>query len=90
MIERRRCYGFVTRRAYSSSSGSIWGGLTGPGPSQHASFGGSTSSSGTTSWQERVPVIRVRRELLYSCKHCAARWSEVQVEEFEDFDIDRP
>jgi hypothetical protein len=50
---------------------------------------GSVSSSGGTSWQERVPVIRTTYGLRYRCRYCGERWEEERVEQVEDFDIER-
>jgi hypothetical protein len=91
LVERKKCFGLVTRRRYTSSSGSV----SLPGTSwQPDGLGrqvdsGSSTSSGTPSWQERVPVIRATYRVTYQCKHCAFRWSKLEVEQVEDFDIER-
>jgi hypothetical protein len=91
VIEVEKCYGLVTRTAYTSTSGSV--SLSGNdwrcGSTGHQTYSGSTHSSGSTSWQERVPVIRTTFLLTYECKFCHARWAEEKVEQVEDFDIDR-
>jgi hypothetical protein len=79
--ERKKCYGLVTRYAHSSSSGYV------SGTSGHQ--GAWVSGSGTTRWQERVPVIRTTCELHYRCRYCHHCWWKEKVEVVEDFDIDR-
>jgi DNA-directed RNA polymerase subunit RPC12/RpoP len=88
ILERKKCYGLVTRYASSSSSGFVGGTSYGPGgyTTYHS---GSVSSSGGTNWQERVPVIRTTYELRYRCRYCGGRWEEERVEQVEDFDIER-
>jgi hypothetical protein len=88
-VERKKCYGLVTRRAYTRSSGSVSGAAHHWGQTDYQTFNGSTSSSGTTSWQERVPVVRTTYLLTYKCRYCQARWDRTQVEEVEDFEMDR-
>src|SRR5262245_19417517 len=59
VLERRKCYGLVTRRADSKGSGS-W---SGPGNNS-----GSFSTSGETSWQERVPIVQTTVRIYYKCR----------------------
>lgn len=89
VLDEKKCYGLVTRRAYSSSSGSISGSSHHWGQADYQNISGNTHSSGSTSWQERVPVIRTTYQLIYECKFCDARWTRERVEEVEDFDIGR-
>jgi DNA-directed RNA polymerase subunit RPC12/RpoP len=88
IIGRKKCYGLVTRYAHTRSigwtSGTKW--HTGGHPT---SYGGPVSSSGTTSWQERVPVIRTTYGELYRCKYCLAEFVRERIKEVEDFDIER-
>lgn len=79
ILKQERCYGLVTRTAHSSSSGSYYG-------NRSSSDGGTVFSSGATSWQERVPVIRTTYELQYECRYCQARWTRNVEKEVEDFD----
>jgi hypothetical protein len=78
VIERKKCYGLVTRSAHSSSTGSVSG--------SGGRSGGTVHSSGTTTWQERVPVIRTTYEVYYRCKYCDFRWTVERVEQEEDFE----
>jgi hypothetical protein len=89
IIEQKKCYGLVTRHAHSSSSGWISGTSSHTGSIHHTSHGGTVHSSGTTSWNERVPVIRTTYLMHYQCKYCQASWTEEKVEQVEDFDIER-
>lgn len=74
---RRRCYGLVTRRAYSSGGAYI------PGDSRHRSQ--YVSTHGSMSWQERVPVIRTVWQHLHECRAFGFREVRESVEEVEDF-----
>jgi hypothetical protein len=85
-LEKKRCYGLVTRYAHSSSTGWISGTSRHSGSIHDTSHDGIVHSSGTTSWQERVPVIRTTYELHYECKYCQAHWTKVRVEQVEDFE----
>jgi hypothetical protein len=76
----------VTRTSHSSSTGWILGAGSHSGSLGQTAHGGTINSSGTTRWQERVPVIRRVYELRYQCKHCQARWTKERVHEEEDFD----
>jgi hypothetical protein len=80
LIERIQCYGLVTRTAHTHTSGSYSGSSSGSG-FHH----GSTSSSGTTRWKERVPVVRSTYQHHYCCKVCNHRWTRTEVVEVEDF-----
>jgi hypothetical protein len=88
-VEQKKCYGLVTRRAYTSSSGSVSGTSHHLGELDYQTLNGSTSSSGTTNWKERVPVIRTTYLLTYRCRYCHTCWERTEVKEVEDFDIDR-
>lgn len=83
VIAESKCYGLVTRRARSSSSGFalIFG--------NHDTYSVPSHSSSSTSWKERVPVIRTTYLLSYECKFCRSCWTREKVEEVEDFDIER-
>ncbi len=89
IVEQKKCYGLVSRSAYSRSSGSISGTTSHSGSVDHCSISGTTHSSGSTSWEERVPVIRTTYLMYYKCKYCYAKWTEEKVKEVEDFDIER-
>jgi hypothetical protein len=89
IIEQKKCYGLVTRRAHSSSTGWAFGTSHHSGSRHHRSYGGPVYASRTTSWQERVPVIRTTSEWLYWCKYCRFQWEEEEVRDVEDFDIER-
>jgi hypothetical protein len=89
LIERKKCFGLVTRRSYSSSSGCVHGSRWQPGSLGNQPVNGSSSPCGTTTWVERVPVIRLTSRLKYRCRHCAFRWSEIDIKEIEDFDVER-
>jgi hypothetical protein len=73
VIATKRCYGLVTR--YSNSSFDAW-----------SKSGDSTHGYGSSSWKERVPVIRELVERWYKCRHCHAKWTEEEEVEREDFD----
>jgi hypothetical protein len=85
-VEQKKCYGLVTRYAHSSFSGRLSGLSSHSGSIHHTSHDGTVYSSGTTSWKERVPVVRTTYELGYECKHCQAQWVRYQVVEVEDFE----
>lgn len=85
VAERKECYGLVTRSAWSTSGGSYTGSSYTPGH-MPTSYSGSDSSSGSTSWEERVPVIRTTYRLHYECCHCLHLWEGKRVEQVEDFD----
>jgi hypothetical protein len=89
ITEQKKCYGLVTRSSYSSSSGWISGTSSYSGSCHHTSHGGTVHSSGSTSWQERVPIIRTTYMRYYQCKFCEASWTEEEEVEDEDFDIER-
>jgi hypothetical protein len=93
IVEQKKCYGLVTRTAHTSSSGTISGTCSHSGSFHHTGndgrIHGTTHSSGSTSWEERVPVIRTTYDYYYACKHCRVRWTEEKVNEVEDFDIER-
>lgn len=75
-IGRKKCFGLVTRRSNSIGLGVL-------------SSGDRTSTLGTsglTSWEERVPVIRTTYRLHWKCDHCGEKWTTREVEEAEDFD----
>ena len=76
--ERKRCYGLVTRRAWTS----FWGSSRISGSSDSVS----SSGSGTTTWQERVPVIRTTYWHHYKCNRCGHAWQVLKVREVEDFE----
>jgi hypothetical protein len=80
-ISRKKAFGLVTRTSHSHSTGRI------SGTSGHE---GTTHSSGSTSWQERVPVLRTTDLMHYGCKYCHASWTELKDKETEDFEIERP
>src|SRR5262245_27072912 len=84
VLEVRRCYGLVTRRAYTNTT--TWGGGTSYYGHRQAYHSGSSHGFGTTSWQERVPVIRTTYRDSYRCKFCGTEWREDRVEKREDFD----
>jgi hypothetical protein len=86
ILKRERCFGLVTRYAYSSSTGSVSRTSTQLGSIHQTNHGGTVHTSGTTDWQERVPVIRTTFELHYQCKYCEAKWTKVEAEEVEDFE----
>ncbi len=81
LIEKKHCYGLVTRTAYTDSWGSYSGSST-----DSVFHHGSISSSGTTRWKERVPVIRSTHDLHYCCEKCDFHWTRREVKEVEDFD----
>lgn len=83
VIEQKKCYGLVKRQAKSNSFG--YGLLFG----NHHTYGGPFGSSSSSSWKERVPVIRTTYQLSYECKFCHVQWTRQEVEEVEDFDIER-
>jgi hypothetical protein len=91
VADRRRCYGLVTRHARTS----LWGGYSGRrSPFSHPDSptyeSGSIYSSGTTTWKERVPVIRTTHLHHYRCRSCGHKWDEEEVVQKEDFDSPRP
>lgn len=76
-VSRERCYGLVTRVARTFGTTNLPGG---PGqPSQQA------TTSSTTTWQERVPVIRRTLRHDYACRYCRHTWHQTEVNEEEDF-----
>jgi hypothetical protein len=85
LIERKECYGLVTRTAHTSTSGSYSGSSTPSASLGSESHHGTTSSSSTTRWKERVPVVRSTYNLHYRCTICNYRWTKRTVEEVEDF-----
>jgi hypothetical protein len=89
IIEQKKCYGLVTRTAHTGSIGSVLGTSSHTGSVHHKSHTGMTFGSGSTSWRERVPVIRTTYLMYYQCKYCQASWTEERVEQVEDFDIKR-
>jgi DNA-directed RNA polymerase subunit RPC12/RpoP len=81
LIGRKRGWGLVTRRAKSSHTSYLPGQTTTSGyqPGQ-AIFG-----SGTTTWKERVPVIRELYRSYFFCASCQHRWEKETEIEYEDF-----
>lgn len=87
--EGKKCYGLVTRHADTSvwGSGSSSGTSYSPGSMPvFTNQSGSSSAHGSTSWKERVPVIRTTHLLHYKCNHCDHKWHVVKVKEVEDFE----
>lgn len=76
VVERKRCYGIVTRRGQSTSHGVIF---TNNGTTP-------TTSTQSSEWEERVPVIRTTFKCKMKCRFCHAKWFEEEVEEVEDFE----
>jgi HEAT repeat protein len=72
VIDETECYGLVTRTARTYGGGMVAG---------RPGFG-----SGSTSWQERVPMVRVTTRTTYRCSACRHETFKDKVEEFEDFD----
>lgn len=84
-VEQKRCYGIITRQAHTQSANPIQGTSTDVSTGESTSHGGVVFSYGTTSYEERVPVIQTTYELRYQCSHCGDCWTETKVEEVEDF-----
>src|SRR5262249_44972874 len=85
LVAEERCYGLVTRHASTHSSGSTFGAATAYGQPAPTNYHGTTYSSSSTSWQERVPVIRTTYRLRYHCRFCSNRWSKLETDQVEDF-----
>jgi hypothetical protein len=89
-LEEKKCDGLVTREAETNSAG--WMSQTSwtAGDTHHHGHmtygGGPVNMSGTTTWQERVPVVRTKRLSVYCCKYCLASWGHTSIDEVEDFD----
>lgn len=83
LVDTKKCYGLVTRYGSSYTSG------TSSGQGGGQSWSGQYSGTGSSSWEERVPVIRYLLHDHYECKYCKATWFTERVEEEEDFEIDR-
>lgn len=82
VLERKKCFGIVIRRASSTSAGAIYGGSklgTMPTYSHHEE-----------EREERVPVIRTTTAHHYRCRYCLTEWTEERVKEVEDFEPDEP
>jgi hypothetical protein len=91
LIETKKCFGLVTRSSYTSMSGSVslHGTNWRPDGLGRQEYLGGTSTSGTTTWKERVPVIRTTYRLTYQCRYCGFRWNRAMVVQVEDFDTER-
>lgn len=74
---KEKKHGLVTRKAYTRTSGII--------TNSHGQIG-NTYSSSETSWQERVPIVKITYKLHYHCKFCTHKWIGTKEVEFEDFD----
>lgn len=72
LVSEEKAYGLVTRTATSSGRGAFTG-------------GNFVVGSGTTEWEERVPVIRKTFCRYAKCDKCGHETSEKVVEEEEDF-----
>jgi hypothetical protein len=89
VVEEKKCFGLVTRYAQTNSVGWRSGTSHQTGGTHSTSYGGPVFSSGATSWQERVPVIRTTYEEHYQCKYCVAEFVEERIKEVEDFNVER-
>lgn len=99
--EKKKCYGLVTRVrnttsvGYTHSTGRYGGDISNSMGHRVGHSGGTVNTSGTTTtsststWEERVPVVRTTYLLFHRCKFCRAAWNTTHVDEVEDFDIDR-
>ncbi|VTR95135.1 unnamed protein product [Gemmata massiliana] len=75
VIDVRRCYGLVKRTANTSGTSFNW-----EKPS------GTTESYSTTTYVERVPIVRTTTRRTYKCMYCPRTWSEDEIAEVEDFE----
>ncbi|VTS01485.1 unnamed protein product [Gemmata massiliana] len=75
VIDVRRCYGLVKRTANTSGASFNW-----EKPS------GTTESYSTTTYVERVPIVRTTTRRTYKCMYCPRTWSEDEIAEVENFE----
>lgn len=78
IVERKKCYGLVTRHGHSRCGGFV----SGPRAAESQTY----SRSQSASWQERAPVIKTTYEYDCSCKYCGHIWAEEKTVQVEDFD----
>jgi len=76
-LGRKKCHGLVTRQGSAVHLGGSFGNRD---PFRPAVFVGSTSH------QERAPIIRITYRVTYSCRHCSATQTREEVREVEDFE----
>jgi hypothetical protein len=76
VLEQTKAHGLVPGTPRSSAFG-VSGGTIGPVSSRC----GQGVTVGSTSWNEREPVIRFKIELRHTCKHCQATLKETVEEE---------
>jgi hypothetical protein len=89
IVGEKKEFGLVTRHAVTNSTGWVSGTAYNAGGGQPTHYGGPIHHSGTTSWQERVPVIRTTYLHHFRCRFCNHRWTILEVVTTEDFDIER-
>lgn len=75
IVAQQPGYGLVTRHARSTHFGDAFRGTDSI----------RTVSFGTTTYQERVPVVRTTYRVTFQCQHCSALLWHDRVEEAEDF-----